>query len=82
VARAYQSMRYMHRRQVVLPHHQTEILKSFDVLRVRATKYNTLSVQGIVTALLFNVIDRETKELLPRSIFIITRHYKKVEIRR
>ena len=28
-----------------------------------------------------NVIDREAKELLPYSIFIITRHYKRVEIR-
>ena len=30
---------------------------------------------------LFNAIDREAKELLPYSIFIITRRYKRVEIR-
>jgi hypothetical protein len=36
---------------------------------------------NIATISLFNTIDREAKELLPRSIFIITRRYKKVEIR-
>src|SRR6266403_1440424 len=35
---------------------------------------------NIATMSLFNTIDRESKELLPRSIFIITRRYKKVEI--
>ena len=30
--------------------------------------------------LLFNVIDREAKELLPHSIFIITRCYRRVKI--
>ena len=34
----------------------------------------------IATTLLFDAIDREAKELLPCSIFIITRRYKKVEI--
>ena len=31
--------------------------------------------------LIFDIIDRETKELLPYNIFIITRRYKRVEIR-
>ena len=31
--------------------------------------------------LIFYIIDRETKELLPYSIFIITRCYKRVKIR-
>ena len=31
--------------------------------------------------LIFDIIDRETKELLLYSIFIITRRYKRVEIR-
>ena len=31
--------------------------------------------------LLFNAMDREIKELLPYSIFIITRRYKRVKIR-
>jgi thymidylate kinase len=35
---------------------------------------------NIATTSLFNAIDREAKELLPRSIFIITRHYKRVKI--
>ena len=35
---------------------------------------------NIATTSLFNAIDREAKELLPSSIFIITRHYKRVEI--
>jgi hypothetical protein len=35
----------------------------------------------IATTLLFDIIDREAKELLPHSIFIITRRYKRVEIR-
>ena len=30
--------------------------------------------------LLFDIIDREAKELLPYSIFIITRHCKRVKI--
>ena len=30
--------------------------------------------------LIFDIIDKETKELLPYSIFIITKCYKKVEI--
>ena len=29
---------------------------------------------------MFYIIDRETKELLPYSIFIITRRYKRVKI--
>jgi hypothetical protein len=36
---------------------------------------------NIAITSLFNAIDREAKELLPRSIFIITRRYKRVEIR-
>jgi len=36
---------------------------------------------NIATMSLFNAIDREIKELLPYSIFIITRHYKRVKIR-
>ena len=35
----------------------------------------------IAMTLLFDIIDREAKELLPRIIFIITRRYKRVEIR-
>ena len=35
---------------------------------------------NIATTSLFNAIDREAKELLPRSIFIITRHYKRVKV--
>jgi len=37
---------------------------------------------NIATASLFNAINRESKELLPRSIFIITRRYKRVKIQR
>jgi len=40
-----------------------------------ATNYN------IATTSLFNAIDREIKELLPYSIFIITRRYKRIKIR-
>jgi len=36
---------------------------------------------NIATILLYNVINREIKELLLFSIFIITRRYKIVEIR-
>ena len=35
----------------------------------------------MATMSLFNAIDREIKELLPYNIFIITRRYKRVEIR-
>ena len=35
---------------------------------------------NIAIMLLFNIIDREAKELLPYSIFIITRHCKRVKI--
>jgi len=37
---------------------------------------------NIATTSLFNIINRESKELLPRSIFIIIRRYKRVEIPR
>ena len=36
---------------------------------------------NIAIMLLFNIIDREIKELLPYNIFIITRRYKRVKIR-
>jgi hypothetical protein len=36
---------------------------------------------NIAIRLLFNVINREAKGLLPCSIFIITVRYKRVEIR-
>ena len=35
---------------------------------------------NMATTLLFNAMDREIKELLPYSIFIITRRYKRVKI--
>ena len=35
---------------------------------------------NIAIMLLFNIKDREAKELLPYSIFIITRHCKRVKI--
>jgi hypothetical protein len=37
---------------------------------------------NIATTSLFNAIDREAKELPPRSIFIITRRYERVKIQR
>jgi hypothetical protein len=40
-----------------------------------------LRLSNISTSL-FNAIDGEAKELLPRSIFIITRRYRRVEIER
>ena len=36
---------------------------------------------NMVTTSFFDAIDKETKELLPRSIFVVTRYYKRVEIR-
>ena len=41
---------------------------------------NAPTIPNIIS--LFNAIDREAKELLPRSIFIITRRYKRVKIQR
>ena len=38
-------------------------------------------LHNIATTSLFDAIDRETKELLPHSIFIIAGRYKRVEIR-
>jgi len=36
---------------------------------------------NIAAKLLFDAIDRETKELPPHNVFIITRRYEMVEIR-
>ena len=41
-----------------------------------------LPISNIATTSLSNAIDREAKELLPRGIFIITRRYKSVKVRR
>jgi len=45
--------------------------------KIRLTK---IRLTNIATTSLFIAIDREIKELLPYSIFIITRRYKRVEI--
>jgi hypothetical protein len=50
------------------------ILIKCDRLPISNTLYN------IAIMLLFNTIYREAKELLSYSAFIITRHYKRVEI--
>ena len=52
--------------------------KVISLDKVRPTAY----IYNIATTSLFNIIDRETKELLPYSIFIITRRYKRVKIER
>ena len=41
-----------------------------------------IRLTNIAIMLLFIAIDRDIKELLPYSIFIIARRYKRVEIQR
>ena len=48
-------------------------------IKIQPTK---IRLTDIATTLLFITIDREIKELLPYSIFIITRRYKRVKIER
>ena len=48
-------------------------------MKIQPTK---IRLTNIATTSLFIAIDREIKELLPYSIFIITRRYKRVEIQR
>jgi len=48
-------------------------------MKIQPTK---IRLTNIATTSLFIAIDREIKELLPYSIFIITRRYKRVKIER
>ena len=48
--------------------------------KMRPTALSNI-IYNIATTSSFNAIDKEAKELLPRSIFIIIRRYKRVEIR-
>ena len=63
------------RRENVTDKKMRPIRKCDQQNATNATNYN------IATTSLFNAIDREIKELLPYSIFIITRRYKRVKIR-
>ena len=54
-----------------------EFWVNFD--RMRPTAISNI-LYNIATTSFFDVIDREAKELPPRSIFIITRRYKRFEI--
>jgi hypothetical protein len=56
------------------------IKTNYRVLRPADEFCDRLPIYNIAITSLFNAIDREAKELLPYSIFIITRRYKRANI--